>query len=537
MQDVLYAQPPAAFSPVSPKALPTVVNIAIDSLDSVIVHVPDICCRCLSTEVSEYDSVTATFGGRYITVSICFAYCLACFTACRQHSEEPVVRAEIFSATSGTNLALSFANQNYAERFRQENAAREGSSDNTAVLFGPFGASGDVQTYQVMPARAEECIARAEDRIKKGDYDGALREYREGLNGDAKNWRLFYEAGRVEHMKAVTLVDVRYSIPYYDKTITLNSAFAPAFRNRARARLATGDYWRPQRDLELMKRITFISDRTITEALGDMNTAVSIESWNPQLYLDRGITRLIQSDSLLSSNTEAVHRALADFSEAIKLDGGFSQAYIFRGLILEQAFLRRDLARRDFEAAVQGDRRGGELMKELRKRLALLKIPGSIRWLYLLRPILRWWVFVWIANALLIGSLWFGKTDPGHPISSLAGLFLLSELVGLFTFSITNSRILRGIGIGELFVFTVPYAIWSILVGMPALKASSPLVHNVRLWMAQLFLTLGAVLLWLLVSWWPKALLERDYLRRLFQQTCIGECLRLRSNCGFSIDW
>src|SRR4051812_2504702 len=125
-------------------------------------------------------------------------------------------------------------------------------------------------------------------RLKKGDLDGALTDFDQGLELDPGDAKAYVFRGTVKNKRG----DLEGALVDYNKAIEFG---APSVAALAHAGL--GDVYRGQEKYQA--------------AIGEYNRAINITPQSAAIYSSRGIAKLLQGDT---------HGALEDHSKAVELE-------------------------------------------------------------------------------------------------------------------------------------------------------------------------------------------------------------------------
>ncbi len=170
---------------------------------------------------------------------------------------------------------------------------------------------------QINPGLAQAYLNRGNPRYAKGDRDGALADWNRALRIDPRLYEAYNNRGTLR----ANLLDIDGALADFNQAITLNPRLAEAYYHRGWLRRDTGD---------------------LEGAILDFNHALEL---TPQLvqmvpwaYHGRG-TAWMSLD---------FKRAIADFNRALELDPNLANAYMNRGLVLLLQGNEKE-AEKDFE--------------------------------------------------------------------------------------------------------------------------------------------------------------------------------------------
>ncbi len=195
-----------------------------------------------------------------------------------------------------------------------------------------FASQGTVP--QTAELSADDWYLQAQNKLKRGDYQGAISEFNQAINLNPKYQQAFNGRG-IAYSK---LKDYSQALADYDSAIALESdAAKKVYYNRALTYSKLKQY--PQAIADYSKVITFnpkngraynnrgTSYKAIREyesAIADYSKAIEINSKDAFAYYNRG---------LVYYNLKQYPQAIADFDKAISYDPKNAVSYNNRGNI------------------------------------------------------------------------------------------------------------------------------------------------------------------------------------------------------------
>lgn len=132
---------------------------------------------------------------------------------------------------------------------------------------------------------AEAYNNRGVVRKERGDFDGALADFREALRLDPENARAYYNRAHAKHNRG----KLEGAVADYTEALRIAPEFVAAYGGRGNARWQRGD---------------------LDGALADYNVAIRTDPQHTGAYYNRGRVKQAKGD---------LQGALADYAEAIRL--------------------------------------------------------------------------------------------------------------------------------------------------------------------------------------------------------------------------
>ena len=187
---------------------------------------------------------------------------------------------------------------------------------------------------------------------RKGDDEGALKDYNEALRLDLKFALVFVNRAAIFRKKA----DLDAAIADYTNAIRLNPKLLPAFNGRgvvfndkrehdqAIADFSEAIRLDPRFALAYVNRgFAYRAKGDFDHAIADYDEAIRIDPKPAGYYLNRGLAWRGKGD---------IERAITDFTDAIRINGNFALAYRERGYAYA-AKDDKDSAIADLSAAIR----------------------------------------------------------------------------------------------------------------------------------------------------------------------------------------
>lgn len=208
--------------------------------------------------------------------------------------------------------------------------------------------------------RAKDFYNRGIDKVKLGDYRGAIADFNQSLQLNPK-YALVYTSRGAAHLK---LGNLQKAIEDFNQALQLNPKDVAAYSNRGAAYVELGDFQKAIADynhaLQLNPKYAnaYNSRGTAHAKLGDLQKA--IEDFNQALqlnpkdiaaYYNRGTAHLDLGD---------FQKAIADYNQVLQLNPKYAEAYGNRG----------------FAHFKLGDKQGA--VEDLRKAAQLFQAQGNI---------------------------------------------------------------------------------------------------------------------------------------------------------------
>jgi tetratricopeptide (TPR) repeat protein len=185
---------------------------------------------------------------------------------------------------------------------------------------------------------AKEYVMRGNLYAERGDYNRAIADFTQAIRLDPNNADAYFGRGYSYANKN----DYDRAIGDYNEAIRLKPDDAAAYTNRGSAYAEKGDYDRAIADFtQYIRRIA-----NLVEAANAANNRVLVSTMNYMLveaYDKRGRAYVFKG---------SYDRAMADFTESIRLDPNNADAYVYRGGVY---YFKNDYARAraDFKKALQ----------------------------------------------------------------------------------------------------------------------------------------------------------------------------------------
>jgi len=183
------------------------------------------------------------------------------------------------------------------------------------------------KAIEINPENEEVYLLRGNTRYKKKDYDKAIIDYNKAIENNPENEEVYILRGNSWYFKEDNNKAMTYNnaIEDYEKAITINPDYTLAFYNKAQANVARKKY---------------------KDAIRDFNKVICLDPNYTDIYVSRG-------------NIKRVHNgdydgAIADYTDALKININDENAYYYRGLGYYNKALNRtniDLikSKQDFE--------------------------------------------------------------------------------------------------------------------------------------------------------------------------------------------
>jgi serine/threonine protein kinase len=202
-------------------------------------------------------------------------------------------------------------------------------------------------------------VASIEQKLKNGDYRGALAEYDRAIELKPEDSNLYNNRGLLKHEK---LEDYPGALADYDQAIKFDDNSAIAYENRGFLKHQKLDD--PQGALADYDRSIKIDDNSAiahnnrgllkyeklqdySGALADYNQAIKLDEDDAITYNNRGL--------LKHEKLQDYQGALADYNQAIKLDSKYVLAYGGRGLLRHEKLQDYQGALADYDRAIKLD--------------------------------------------------------------------------------------------------------------------------------------------------------------------------------------
>ncbi|WP_019502536.1 tetratricopeptide repeat protein [Pseudanabaena sp. PCC 6802] len=166
----------------------------------------------------------------------------------------------------------------------------------------------------------QELIDRGNEKLTKGDRQGAIADYSEVIKIDPGVANAYYNRGNVYS----DLGNKQTAIADFSKAIELNPKHTDAYNNRGNARHSLRDY---------------------QAAIADYNKAIAIDSKYTKAYFNRGNTH---------SDLGNYRAAIADYNKTLEIDPGYVNAYYRRGNV-QHSLGEHQIAIADYNKAIQLD--------------------------------------------------------------------------------------------------------------------------------------------------------------------------------------
>ncbi len=208
--------------------------------------------------------------------------------------------------------------------------------------------------------RAKDFYIRGIDKVKLGDYRGAIADFNQSLQLNPKNAAAYTSRG-AGHLK---LGDLQKAIEDFNQALQLNPKDVAAYSNRGAAYVELGDLQKAIADYNQVLQLNpkyaeaYGNRGTAHAKLGDLQKA--IEDFNQALqlnpkdaaaYYNRGTAHLALGD---------FQKAIADYNQVLQLNPKYAEAYGNRG----------------FAHFKLGDKQGA--VEDLRKAAQLFQAQGNI---------------------------------------------------------------------------------------------------------------------------------------------------------------
>jgi tetratricopeptide (TPR) repeat protein len=175
-----------------------------------------------------------------------------------------------------------------------------GAAINRSVISQHPQPSPPPVTTSEPPARSltvQELLDRGNEKLTKGDKQGAIADYSEVIKIDPGVANAYYNRGNVYS----DLGNKQTAIADFSRAIELNPKHTDAYNNRGNARHSLRDY---------------------QAAIADYNQAIAIDPKYPKAYFNRGNTRSDLGDK---------QAAIVDYNKTLEIDPGYVNAYYRRG--------------------------------------------------------------------------------------------------------------------------------------------------------------------------------------------------------------
>jgi tetratricopeptide (TPR) repeat protein len=194
------------------------------------------------------------------------------------------------------------------------------------------------QAIRIDPNYMSAYYNRGNAYSNKSDYDRAIADYTQAIRIDPNYMSAYYNRGNAYRNKS----DYDRAIADYTQAIRIDPNFALSYNNRGFAYFSKKDYDRAIADYEAALKI----DPSYTLAKNNLENARKAPmTQKAKSFYEQGV-RVFKIGSY--------DTAIEDFTEAIRLDPNYADAYAFRG---EAYFLKKDYDRAitDFTQAIRID--------------------------------------------------------------------------------------------------------------------------------------------------------------------------------------
>ena len=158
---------------------------------------------------------------------------------------------------------------------------------------GNLRQAQDSSAEDTRPPSGEDLLSLGGAKAQKGDYQGAIRDYKRALEICPDNSDAYYQIGLAQYNAG----NKQAAIESFSQVIRINPNSDAAYSNRGGIRSDQGDQ---------------------QGAIADLNKAIRLNPNNPNPYYNRSVARSEQGDR---------QGAIADLNEAIRLNPKYDTAY------------------------------------------------------------------------------------------------------------------------------------------------------------------------------------------------------------------
>ncbi len=201
-------------------------------------------------------------------------------------------------------------------------------------------------------ARAMRCLRQGLDRVKKGEYEDAIRFFGECIEADPGSASVYVHRGNVY----AGLGRFDWAVRDFDRAAAIEPECAGIFRARGLALMKREDYKEAVSDYSEALRLepdsaSVYAARAVCslklgnarKAIKDLSRAVELEPNEAEFYAER---------AMVYSHMDEKEKAEADFSRAIELEPGNWRHHSGRG-ILRLGFGEYEKAALDFSSSIK----------------------------------------------------------------------------------------------------------------------------------------------------------------------------------------
>ena len=351
------------------------------------------------------------------------------------------------------------------------------------------------------------------ERLREMNASEELREVREFVEANPQDFNARYRLAFLKHQLYRTPEDLASVLADYDAAIELNQSVAAAYHNRARCRLAVGNF-RPRTDLMVVFDNVRLSREVVSLSLDDLRRAYELDRYNADVHIDRALALIAERNE---KDPQWLGEAFANLEVASWSEPRYARVQFYRALMLDYLYHNKESARGEYEYCL-GLPDAPEPAHKTRQRIRNLRWGWGGANLFAARFALRILVFFLLSNLavrLAIHSVLLGRVER---IEEFLLMQLLAFAFWLLLVGLIDHRTIRGGGREDLIAILLCYVPWFAIVAFPTLRSVSGVGSSgSRLYVCELLLALVAILLFCFCWWQPEDLLSTQVILKDFR--------------------